>query len=174
MPLCNNITAKVLVWLAAISVPAETLPVMACNCGSHPPQRAEAKSSRAAETPAAKCSHCAARSQPRHSCCGSTAATLVQHGSCCGAEGSCCCKGGLGSHGGPCQCSAKHSDPVPNPLPGDSRTDNTKPSLSPSSLAGMTTAAILPLAVLGPADQQPTLLGSSAPERLSVLCRLVI
>jgi len=67
------------------------------------------------------------------------------------------------------------SAPAPNPLPGDSRTDNTKPSLSAPSLACHAAVAILvPPAILARADQQPTLLGSSAPERLSILCRLVI
>ena len=37
MRLFNGITAKVLVWLAAILVPAESLPLMACGCGSHCP-----------------------------------------------------------------------------------------------------------------------------------------
>lgn len=180
MRFCNSITAKVLVWLAAISVPAQALPAMACDCGSHSPRRAEVKpgkSGRADAAPAAKCPHCSGGSRPRHSCCGGTAASSTQHGSCCGAMGSCCgcCKGGLGSHGSPCQCSTNKSTPAPDPLPSDSRTDTTKSSLSTSSLGGMASVAILaPPAALAHADQQPTFLGSSAPERLSILCRLVI
>jgi hypothetical protein len=60
-------------------------------------------------------------------------------------------------------------------LPGNSRTDNTKSSRSASSLGGLATVVILiPSAIVAHANQQPTILSSSVPERLSLLCRLVI
>jgi hypothetical protein len=170
----NRMTAKVLVWLAAILVPAESLPLMACGCGSQSPRRAAVKPARADATPAAKCPHCTGGSQPRHSCCGATAASSPQRGSCCGANGSCCCKGGLGSQGGLCQCSANKSAPAPDPLPNDSRTDNTKSSLGSSSDTVAAVAVVVQSAVLAQAAQQPSLLGSTSLERLSTLCRLVI
>jgi hypothetical protein len=174
MRFSNSITAKVLVWLAAILVPAQTLPLMACDCGSHSPRSMAVKADRADAAPAAKCPHCTSGSRPRHSCCGGTAASSGQHGSCCGAKGSCCCKGGLGSHGGPCLCSVNKSAPAPDPLPSNSRTDNTKSSLGSSSDTVATVAVVVPSVVLAQAAQQPSLLGSTSLERLSTLCRLVI
>jgi hypothetical protein len=145
MRFCDSITAKVLVWLAAILLPGETLPVMSCECGSHSPPRA---------------------------------VSSAQHRCCCGDKGRCCCcccKGGADPHGGPCHCAANQSAPAPVPLPGNSRTDNTKSSQSASSLGGVATVAILvPSVIVAHANQQPTIPGSSAPERLSILCRLVI
>lgn len=175
MPFCNSITAKVLVWLAAILVPVETLPAMGCDCGSHSPGSAVAKSVRADAAPAARCPHCTSRSRPGHSCCG-TAASSAQHGRCCGGSGSCCCccKGGPGSHGGPCQCAANKSAPAPDPLPDNSRTENTKSSLGSSSDTVTTIAVLVSSLVLAQAAQQPSLLACTSLERLSTLCRLVI
>ena len=144
MRFCDSITAKVFVWLAAILVPAETLPA-SCDCGTHCPPRA---------------------------------ASAAQHRCCCRGKGKCCCcccKGGPSSQGGPCHCAANPSAPAPDRLPGDSRTDNTKSPLSASSLGGLATVAILiPSVIAAHADQRPTILSSSVPERLSILCRRVI
>jgi hypothetical protein len=171
MRLFNGITAKVLVWLAAILVPADALPLMACGCGSHAPGSA----CRADARPAAKCPHCNSTSRPQKSCCGSTAVASTEQGSCCGAKGSCCCcKGTLGSEGSLCLCAVKKSAPASAPLPGNSRTDNTK-SVSTCSFGGLAAAMVLVRPTTpARADQQATLLCSSAPERLSILCRLVI
>src|SRR3990170_6743070 len=117
MRLCNSITAKVLVWLAAILVPAETLPLMACDCGGHCPQSMAVTADRANAALAVGCPHCTGGWRPRHSCCGGTAASPTQHGNCCDANGSCCGRGGLGSHGSPYRCSANKSVPAPDPLP---------------------------------------------------------
>ena len=174
----NSISAKVVVWLAAVLVPAETLPLMACDCGSHSPRPTQTGLGCTAAASVTACQHCNVGSRARHSCCGSAAASSASPGSCCAAKGSCSCcsKDGARSPGGPCQCSANDSAPAPAaPLPGDSRTDNTKSSVSTSSFGGLTAVVILvPSAAAARADQQPTLLGSTVPERLSVLCRLVI
>ncbi len=175
MQFCNSITAKALVWLAAILLPAETLPSMACGCRCRTSPPAALKSSPADAPPAAKCSHCAAGSRTRHSCCGGIAASSAQNATCCKSKGSCCCcKSGQGSHGSPCQCWVSKS-PAPAPLPNHSRTQNTKSSLAASSAAGLSTAVVLvPAAAPARAEHQPALHCSSAPERLSILCRLVI
>ena len=173
MRFCESITAKVLVWLAAILVPVESLPVMACDCGSHSLGTSAVNAAHADAAPVAKCPHCASRERARHSCCGDAAVSSAQPCCCCGGNGPChccCCK-----HGGQCHCAANKSAPAPDPLPSNSRTDNTKSSLATSSLGGMATVAVLvPSAALTRGDQQPTLLCSSAPERLSILCRLVV
>jgi hypothetical protein len=175
MRLFNTITAKIFVWLAAVLVPAETLPVVACNCGNHTPREMGVRSARAEAAPAAKCPHCTSKTRPQHSSGGAVAASSAQRGSCCGAKGSCCCKGGLGSHGGPCQCAQKKSAPAPDPLPSDSRTNNTKSSVTASACGGMAVVAVLvPTAIAAHAEQQSAFHGSSAPERLSILCRLVL
>lgn len=174
--LYESITAKVIVWIAGVLVPAQSLPVMACGCGSHLPRSTALKSGRMEDAPAAKCLHCATRSQPRHSCCGGTAESSQQQGSCCGGNGAscCCCKGGSASHGAPCQCSTNHSVPAPDPLPSNSQTDNTKSSLGSPSDTVATVVKVVPSAVLAEAAQQSSLLGSTSLERLSTLCRLVI
>ena len=179
MRFCNRITVKALVWLAAILVPVETLPAMACDCGSRSPRSVASKSGRANVAPAAKSPRGPARSQPRHSCCGSAAESPALQGSCCGAKGSscccrCCCTGGPRSQGGLCQCSAHKSVPAPDPLPGSSRTENTKSSLCPSSGTMATVAVVVPSPVVAQAAQQPSVLGATSLERLTTLCRLVI
>lgn len=173
---CNSITAKVLVWLAGVLVPAQTMPLMACACGSQSQGSAKLESGRADAASAATCPHCTGRSPVRRSCCASAAARSARHGTCCAAKGSCscCCQGGANSQGSSCQCSKGGSTPARDPLSNDSRTENTK-SFSASSVYGPTSVAIVVApAALARAHQPPTLLGSSAPERLSLLCRLVI
>ena len=175
MRFCNTITAKILVWLAAILVPAEALPMMACDCGNHSPQPAALKSGRADAAPAAKCAHCATRLRTQPSC-GGTAVSSAQHKCCCG-DGPChccCSNGGLGSHGGPCRCAANKSVPAPDPLPSNSRTDNTKSSLGSSSGIVATVAVLVSSRVLAHSAQQPCLLACTSLERLSALCRLII
>jgi hypothetical protein len=174
MEFCNSITAKVLVWLAAILVPVEALPLGACDCGSPSPQSATLKSGLADAAPAAKCPHCAARLRAQHSCCGGTAVSSAEHKCCCCGDGPChcSCKGKMGSHGSPCQCAANKSAPAPAPLPSNSRTDNTKSSLGSSS--DTTVAVVISSVVLASAAQQPSLLACTSLERLNTLCRLVI
>jgi hypothetical protein len=174
MRFCNSITAQVLVWLAALFVPVQALHATACGCRSHSTRSREAKSAGADVAPAAKCSHCTGGSRPQNSCCGSATASSEQGGRACDANGSCCCcKGGPGSQGSNCQCSANNSAPAPDPLPGTSQTDDAK-SLTTASCGGLTVAVFVPPTGPAYADERSTLLCFSAPERLSVLCRLVI
>jgi hypothetical protein len=171
----NSITAKVIVWLAAVLVPAETLPRMVCACGNHAPGPSQAAVGCAGAGSVAACPHCNVAERSPHSCCGSSAASHARS-DCCAAQGacSCCCTSGAHSDGTSCQCARDDSAPAPAPLPGDSRTDTTKSSVSVSSFTGPT-AVVLPVpSADARADQHPAFLGSSAPERLSVLCRLVI
>lgn len=174
MGLCQNITAKALVWLAAILVPVDALPLVACDCGNGSPQSAALKSARTDASPATKCPHCAARSRAEHSCCG-TAEYSAQHKCCCCGNGPChcCCKGKMGSHGGPCQCAANKPAQEPASLPSNSRTENTKSSLGSSSDTVVTVVAV-PSVVLALAAQQPSRSASTSLERLSTLCRLVV
>jgi hypothetical protein len=169
----NNFITKVLVWLAALLVPVETLPVMACDCGGHSSQSTGLFPSRTDARPTAKCPRCAARSQGRHSCCGGKATTSNQQGSCCKARGSCCCcKSGNG--GGQCMCSANKSAPVPDPLQNNSRTNNTKTSLSASTDLVIAVPVVVPPLLIARAACQPSFFASTSLERLSALCRLVI
>jgi hypothetical protein len=169
----NSITARVIVSLAALLVPAESLPMMACNCESHSSPATKAKSALVGVAAGAKCPHCTGASRPQHSCCGGTAASSSRHAGCCGGKGSCCCccKGGSGSHGGQCQCSV--NKPAPDPLPSDSRTVNTKSSIS-SSPNTVATVVIVPSVDLALAARQPSRSASTSLERLSTLCRLVV
>jgi len=174
MRLCDNITVKVLVWLSAMLVPVETLPSPACNCGGCVLCSAAPGSGRADPTLAAECPHCTRASQPRHSCCGSTSGSSAPPESRRGNAGSCCGKGTSGAPGGPCRCSKSEPSPAPDPLPRDSRTHDTK-SLTSAGCGDSATVAILgPLPATACADRRSIRSGSSAPERLSVLCRLLI
>ena len=58
MQLCSSMTGKVLVWLAAILVPAESLPLMACNCADQPAQAPKPGFAPAKAAPVATCPHC--------------------------------------------------------------------------------------------------------------------
>ena len=176
MRFCNSITAKVLVWLASVLVPAQTMPLMACACGNQPQGPAKVESGRVDAVSAATCPHCTGTSPVRRSCCDSATARSACHGTCCAAKGSCscCCQGGARPEGSSCQCSKSGSTPAPDPLSNDSRTDNTKSSSASSVHGPATVAVVVAPAALAHSHQQPTLLGSSAPERLSLLCRLVI
>jgi hypothetical protein len=60
------------------------------------------------------------------------------------------------------------------PLSGNPQTENTKTSLSVASLSCASVATTLVPAVLAHSDQHVAALVSSASERLSILCRLVI
>lgn len=165
------LATRIVVGLAAVLVPAQSLPLTACGCGSHSAEPAEA------ETRCLHCPHCSARARSSDSCCQEATTASTFHGG-CGATGpsSCCAQGSTAaSPSGVCLCSAGHSVPTPDPSPGDSRTNNTKSPSLESSIAGTAVATVLiPSAVSSRADQQSLALGLTAPERLSILCRLVI
>lgn len=177
--LCNSITARVIVWIAVVLIPARALPVMACDCLSYLASPAQADAVGNDTTSVAACPHCRARARLKHSCCKSKSVNVSkQRTTSCGARASsaCCCGGldGTCTHGASCHCSAKGSVPAPAPLPSDSRTDNTKlSSASPSD--AVTTVVVAPSTSLTrQAAQRPSLLGATPLERLTTLCRLVI
>ena len=175
MRLYNSITAKVLVCLAGALFPVETVPAMACNCGGRPGGLTGADHDVAEAATVPGCH--VGRLRTPHSCCDSPAIGLALRGSCCGADCSCsCCRnGGARSQGSSCQCVHNGSPSAPDPLPSDSRTDSTKRLLTSAPCRGLTAVVnIVPRVVLARADQRSASFGSSAPERLSVLCRLVI
>jgi len=176
MHFSDSITARIFVWLAAVFVPVDALPLLACDCGSHSPQTGTLKSGLADASPAAKCPHCAVRSQPARSCCGAAAASSAQHRCCCCGSGPChgSGKGKVGSHGEPCRCAANKSGPDPAPLPGNSRPESTKGPLG-SSLNSVTTVAVLvPSMVPARVARQPSHVACTSLERLSALCRLIV
>ena len=176
MQFCDYLTTRIVVWLAAVLVPAGSLPAMACSCGSHV-DSSQADGCRLETDPVGPPSCCSGRAKPTHSCCQSRSTPTTAHTSCCLAGSSCSCCGndGTGSKGNGCQCSVDHSSiPSPDPEPRNSRTDDTKPSLSAASFGNAAAAAVAVAPAILKADQQSMGLGSTAPERLSVLCRLVL
>ena len=173
----KTIAARVLVWLAAALVPVEAMPLTVCNCGSHSGQPTEARVDGSPAKPVPACPNCVGESRTKPSCCGKSAEDSSKRG-CCGrtkASGTCCC-GGQCSQGVSCHCSANHAVPASSPNPNESPADGFKVSLSTSPFASVTTAAVvIPPSVYASLRERPTsFLGSTAPERLSVLCRLVI
>lgn len=173
----KTIAARVLVWLAAVLVPVEAMPLTACNCGSHsaPSTEVHVGCSVAASVPV--CPNCVGESRNEPSCCGRSADDSSRRG-CCGrtkASGSCCCEGQC-SQGVSCHCSANHAAPASNPIPNESPADGSKSSLSTSPFASVTSAAVVvpPRVLAGRREGPASFLGSTAPERLNVLCRLVI
>lgn len=171
---CNRITARLAVWLAGVLVPAQTMPVMACGCGNQPHRLTKVQSASADAAPLATCPRFAGSSAVRHPCCARVAARSADR-TCCAGKASCsCCQGGSRSQGTSCQCSKSGSAPAPAPLSNNSRTDNTKSSSPSLCHAPAVIAVVVAPGATAHANQHPFLFGSSAPERLSVLCRLVI
>lgn len=168
MRFANSITAKVVVWLAGLLVPVETLPLMACDCGSTPKPTPTAVCH---TTPA--CPHCSRRNRATRPCCQRVAASSPR---CCGGTASCCCcKGRASSEGSSCQCTKGSPAPTQAPLSNDSRTDNGKSLSSASACAvvAASSAVVLPSPQLQRNHQQ-AIFGSTSLERLSTLCRLVV
>ena len=178
MRFCNSITAKVLVWLAGVLVPLESLPLTACNCADASVRATKLETAPVVGSPVAACPHCKAESRARHSCCGSAAALSASHGSCCccccGTGSTCCCcsKGAGHSNGGTCRCAKNGCVPPTAPLSSNSRTDNTKSRLAVSS--GTVATVVVPSRVFAQTAGQPSLPGCTSLERLSTLCRLVL
>lgn len=172
--MCSSITAKILVWVAGVLVPVQALPVKACGCGEPLPQSIAMRPDQAADVVIAPAPDDAARLQARQTCCGTPPAS-EQPRNCCGGGGaSCGCGDCPASRGGPCHCSANHSVPAPDPLPGNSQTGNTKYWFGSPSDAIATVVKVVPSVVLSQAAQQSSLRGSTSLERLTTLCRLVI
>jgi hypothetical protein len=180
MRLFENTYAKIIIWLAAVLLPAETMPLMACTCGSHSQRAVQAGAGSTAGAPVAACSRCTSGSRPQNACCGAKTKVSEHPEGCCGAKTptaptTCRCQGAAGSHGSVCQCSAKSTAPAPAPMPGNSRPDSTKSSMGASTCCGLTAVvAIVPSASQLSADQSPAILTARQLDRLSVLCRLMI
>lgn len=173
----KTIAARVLVWLAAVLVPVEAMPLTVCNCDSHSVQPVESHVGCSGAAPVAVCPNCVGESRTEPSCCGKSADQSSKNDRCdrTRVSGSCSCEGQC-SHGASCDCAANHASPASNPISNQSPADGSKVSLSASPFAGGTTAAVVvPPSVLAGMGERPTSsIGSTAPERLSVLCRLVI
>ncbi len=171
---CDYLTTRIVVWLAAVLVPAGSLPAMTCSCGSHA-DSSQADGCRLEPESAGPPSCCGERAKPTHSCCQSRSAPATARCCLAGSSCSCCGNGGTDSNGNGCQCSAGHSSvPAPDPEPRNPRTDETKPSLSAACFGNAAAATVAAAPAILRADQQSMNLGSTAPERLSVLCRLVL
>lgn len=177
MRFCNNIIAKVLAWLACLLVPAESLPLMTCDCGNQSSQPVKAEHHSAEATPVATCPHCNRGPRILKACCRSGVAISAQRGSCCGANGTrscCCCKGGKCSHNNLCLCSQNGSAPTPVPMSSDSHPGSTK-SLDSYLFGGPVSVVVVVQSETSAfTDPKPMLLGSNVIDRLSILCRLVI
>ena len=169
----DSITSKAVVWLGAILVPVASWPSTSCTCGSHVGGSATFKHAQVGADVATTCPHCTPDPQPRHSCCGGGAVASAPRRTCCGSSDACRCCGSR-SPCGVCQCSNSQSVPAPAPLPNDPRPNDSKtPAISLGVGLASVAALFLPTAATC-ADHRPVNLGASAPERLSILCRLLI
>ena len=166
MAFCRTITAKLLVWLAAILVPAGAMPLKACNCGNSASGAAKCGAS------ASKCRCSSGRAKNGRACC---SRSIANRKGCCAQKSTCgCCKDKSGSHG-PCLCSLDKDAPAPAPAPNSSETETAK-SLFVSA-CGMSTTLIpvvVPSQNLARAVLQPVFAGLTTLDRLGALCRLVI
>lgn len=171
----NNIAAKALVWLAALLIPAETMPLAGCACGSNPGKLAPGSTSGCKQKgPAASCPHCQAKLKSESACCKARGVEAASHsaGGCCGTKATCCCSKGTATKGLECLCSASHPVPTPAPVPNDSPSDSAK-SLTASVVATVLAGVALP-GVQSRAVEPSSLSGKTSLERLSTLGRLVI
>jgi len=162
-----SFTGKVIVWLIAIMVPVQSLPLLACDCGGSTSSVAKSADIRST---IAKCPGRFSRDRVAHPCCARRALAATACG-CCGLE-TCCCHRGSNNPGGECHCSTKNSIPVPNPAPLDSRVDCGKLLLAAD--CQMATTAMPLVASFAHRAPQVPVSGQTALERLSTLCRLVV
>ncbi len=153
----RKLSVQSLVWLAALMLPAQAFPA-ACTCGQVS-KAALAPVSNKATMPS--CPHCRARGA--HACC--------RGGSCC-----CCCgKAGSVCHGRGCHCVRSTSRPVPDSTPAPSPTSTTKSPTSAAAFGGPATADVATAqTAFTAAHQHAILFAAGVPDRLAVLCRLVI
>lgn len=174
----DSITSRVIVWLAAILIPVAAQPSATCGCGGHSWRSEMVCGQKNANAPP-KCPHCTVHVQPRPSCCHDSAGEKERSSCCstrqrCSTGQACCCLGGTNSGGKTCQCSKNQTAPAPAPLPTDSRPHDTTSWAMAFGGGPANMAVVFPPAFAIGADQRPVNLGSSVPERLSVLCRFLI
>jgi hypothetical protein len=171
----NRITSRAFVWLASLLVPAQSMPLTACGCGNEPQRQVGTEIRRTDAAPATSCRCCGSGSMARRSCCTGTVPHSARRGACCAERGkSSGCSGGAHSPGTSCHCSKSRPAPVPVPVPNDTSTDKGKSSSSSPFQGPMVLAVVVADASSGRDSFQPVLSGPSAPERLSLFCRLVI
>jgi hypothetical protein len=167
----RKISVQALVWLAALMLPAQAIPA-ACSCGDHASQSASATAPGSAAVPS--CPHCRAKNAA-HACCKGKAG--AGH-TCCGggANCRCCCgKGGTGCQGNECHCVHSNPRPAPESTPSPAPTNTAKSPLSTPALGNVSAVLFFTAqAAFTAAHEHPTLLVSSALDRLTALCRLVI
>ena len=166
MRFSNSITARVVVWLAGLLVPLETLPLMACDCGSIPKPTPTAVSH---TTPA--CPHCSRGNRATRPCC--QRAVTSSHRCCCCGAASCCCMKGTHSAVNPCQCASNSSAPTPAPISNDSQTDHSKAAAASCAVVAAGASVIPPSPQLH-SNHHGAFIGSTTLKRLSTLCRLVV
>lgn len=155
----NGIVAKTLVWLAAILVPAETMPSVFCCCGQDSSRAVSRKS-------VPKCPHC----KPVASCC---AAKASRPGGCCCAGKASCCKHCLGSRSEVCQCSVKAPEQAPSPATNGS-TANSRTATDLAVAAFISVPSAHSDLFSAHAAATPSLLGANGVELLHAICRLTI
>lgn len=133
MYITHHIAARTLIWLAAIAIPMQGVPTVACNCSrvTHSPKEIEPSQgccSSASQQGLCRCPctgatvcHCGEDSsckQQTHSCCSES----PEKKSCC-SGGTCpCCAEGNCSCGANCQCgkSSAPTEPVCPPVENNS------------------------------------------------------
>jgi hypothetical protein len=181
----KGIAARILVWLAAVLVPADSLSLLACDCGGRQPALPRSRTVASERAPGVRCAKCRGAAKVERRCRRelSAASSSGRGGACCGnRQGSCACCQGQGQGQGragtkptSCLCAAGDSAPTPGPVPGDSRPDESKPSYSASSAATVASLATIERPSAPARFEGASLLGGpTALARLSALCRFVL
>jgi hypothetical protein len=140
----SSIAVRALVWLTALLLPVEAMPIFNCGCANGAAPVAQART-----------------------CCGKSARRC-----CCGksAGGCCCCKGKRSTAGCQCAKNAPAHDQSPSP---DNSQNPTAKSLAAAHTDPALDTAVVP-ADAAPVSHLLSLPGSTSLERLSTLCRLVV
>ena len=180
----QSFTARLVAGIAAALIPAQTVSMSGCSCGPRTADFTQADGILAQTEPGAASERCCRGSRVGHSCCrGQAVGVGTGAGRSSSAEGcNCragsstrsCCQRGDCAGGNLCHCAADDSVPASDPASDGSRTGSGKPSLSPITFAGWVAAPVAATSAMVRNDRYSTVGASSAPERLSVLCRLVI
>ena len=142
----SPLIVRTLVWLTALLLPAEALPIYGCGCGEKVPA-AQARTRSCCGKAAGCC------------CCGKAA------GRCC-----CCCKGKNRSPAG-CQCAKGNRSSDQAPAPNNTQTETAKTLAAAQTIMAVDSAAA---AAPSPAADFLISTGQTSLERLSALCRLIV
>lgn len=148
----NSIAVRFLVWVAALLIPAEAMPMLGCGC---------AGGGAVAADPVRKASCC--RKGTAQCCCQGKSQSL---------QGCCCCPSGKSSPTSGCRCAKNHSAPTPAPGPNNTQTETAKTLASAHASPAIHAIATT---VVGSLDIHfLSLPGQTSLERLNSLCRLVV